>query len=90
MKGSLIVKKMRSYGGRHDVNKDPRKLDHMYIRLLGPEGPKLLSEESRWLAVTHKSFDHGRRGFNDRLSFLGMYGHGRLASNANNKQAEEF
>ena len=26
---------------------------------------------SQWLAVTHKSFDHGRRGFNDRLAFLG-------------------
>ena len=27
--------------------------------------------ESQWLAVTHKSFDHARRGFNDRLAFLG-------------------
>jgi len=25
----------------------------------------------KWLAVTHKSFDHGRQGFNDRLAFLG-------------------
>jgi large subunit ribosomal protein L15 len=25
----------------------------------------------QWLAITHKSFDHGRRGFNDRLAFLG-------------------
>lgn len=25
----------------------------------------------QWLAVTHKSFDHARRGFNDRLAFLG-------------------
>jgi len=25
----------------------------------------------QWLALTHKSFDHGRRGFNDRLAFLG-------------------
>ena len=31
----------------------------------------MLSEETKWLAVTHKSFDHGRRGFNDRLAFLG-------------------
>ncbi|KAI9667119.1 MAG: hypothetical protein M1831_001296 [Alyxoria varia] len=30
-----------------------------------------LPEEVKWLAVTHKSFDHGRRGFNDRLGFLG-------------------
>ncbi len=25
----------------------------------------------QWLAITHKSFDHARRGFNDRLAFLG-------------------
>jgi large subunit ribosomal protein L15 len=44
----------------------------MYTRLLGREGPTLLSDETKWLAVTHKSFDHGRRGFNDRLSYFGM------------------
>lgn len=32
----------------------------------------MLSDEVKWLAVTHKSFDQGRRGFNDRLAFLGM------------------
>ena len=32
----------------------------------------MLTEETKWLAVTHKSFDHGRRGFNDRLAYLGM------------------
>lgn len=32
----------------------------------------MLTDEVKWLAVTHKSFDHGRRGFNDRLAFLGM------------------
>ncbi|RMD43731.1 hypothetical protein DV735_g1390, partial [Chaetothyriales sp. CBS 134920] len=58
-------------GGRHEVNKDPQKLDEVYENLLGPGGHKLLSEETKWLAVTHKSFDHGRRGFNDRLAFLG-------------------
>lgn len=26
---------------------------------------------AKWLALTHKSFDHGRRGFNDRLAYLG-------------------
>jgi len=31
----------------------------------------MLTEEVKWLAITHKSFDQGRRGFNDRLSFLG-------------------
>jgi len=31
----------------------------------------VLPEEIKWLAVTHKSFDQGRRGFNDRLAFFG-------------------
>ncbi|KAK5088265.1 hypothetical protein LTR05_002482 [Lithohypha guttulata] len=53
------------------VNSDPTNLDAMYTRFLGRTGPKMLSDETKWLAVTHKSFDHGRRGFNDRLSFLG-------------------
>lgn len=57
----------------HDyvVNEDPQKLDRAYIRMLGNGGDKILTEETKWLAVTHKSFDHGRRGFNDRLAFLG-------------------
>jgi hypothetical protein len=53
------------------INSDPQKLDQVYIRFLGKDGDKMLKEETKWLAVTHKSFDHGRRGFNDRLSFLG-------------------
>ncbi|PYH48835.1 mitochondrial 54S ribosomal protein mL57 [Aspergillus saccharolyticus JOP 1030-1] len=53
------------------VNSDPSKLDDFYLRLLGPGGDKLLSDEVKWLAVTHKSFDQGRRGYNDRLAFLG-------------------
>ncbi|KAI9755111.1 MAG: hypothetical protein M1815_005203 [Lichina confinis] len=52
-------------------NSDPELLDRVYVRLLGAEGDKLLSEEVKWLAVTHKSFDQGRRGYNDRLAFLG-------------------
>ncbi|KAF2437168.1 hypothetical protein EJ08DRAFT_602148 [Tothia fuscella] len=52
-------------------NSDPRKLDAMYVRLLGEGGDKLLSDEVKWLAITHKSFDQGKRGFNDRLSYLG-------------------
>jgi len=35
------------------------------------DGSKFLSEETKWLAVTHKSFDQGKRGFNERLSLLG-------------------
>lgn len=53
------------------VNSDPAVLNDFYVRLLGPGGDKALTEETRWLAVTHKSFDHGRRGFNDRLAYLG-------------------
>lgn len=54
------------------VNTSPKRLDDMYDRLLGPGGSALLPNELKWLAVTHKSFDYGRRGFNDRLALLGM------------------
>ena len=53
------------------VNKDPEKLDRVYKRILGTGGNEMLTEEVKWLAVTHKSYDHGRRGYNDRLSYLG-------------------
>ncbi|KAL2386687.1 hypothetical protein RJZ90_000546 [Blastomyces dermatitidis] len=36
-----------------------------------PDGDKMLTEEVKWQTVTHKSFDQGRRGFNERLSYLG-------------------
>lgn len=55
------------------VNNDPERLDRMYDTLLGPGGATMLPEELKWLAVTHKSFDQGRRGFNDRLALLGMF-----------------
>ena len=58
-------------GNEFPVNEDAGKLDEMYRRLLGENGEAMLSEEVKWLAVTHKSFDHGRRGFNDRLSLEG-------------------
>jgi large subunit ribosomal protein L15 len=54
------------------INKDQRKLDEFYIKFLGRDGDKMLSEETKWLAVTNKSFDAGRRGFNDRLAFFGQ------------------
>ena len=54
-----------------ESNADPKKLDSFYQRMLGDRGDRMLSEETKWLAVTHKSFDHGRRGFNERLAFLG-------------------
>lgn len=57
------------------VNEDPEKLDKVLTRVLGKDGDRLLTDEVKWLAVTHKSFDHGRRGFNDRLAFLGTWPH---------------
>jgi len=56
---------------RWKANEDPELLDNFYISFLGRGGDKVLSDEVKWLAVTHKSFDQGRRGFNDRLAFLG-------------------
>ncbi|KAI1458878.1 ribonuclease-III-like-domain-containing protein [Annulohypoxylon moriforme] len=53
------------------VNEDPQKLDDVLNNILGRDGERMLPEELKWLAVTHKSFDQGRRGFNDRLAFLG-------------------
>lgn len=53
------------------VNDDPEVLDEFYERFLGRNGSRLLPEELRWLAVTHKSFDYGRRGYNTRLAFFG-------------------
>jgi len=53
------------------VNADPAVLDEFYVRLLGPGGDKVLPEDIKWLAVTHKTFDAGRRGFNERLAFFG-------------------
>lgn len=54
-----------------ECNSDPEKLNRFYNNFLGPGGEEMLTEEVKWLAVTHKSFDQGRRGFNDRLAFLG-------------------
>lgn len=56
-----------------EVNDKPEVLNDAYNRILGKGGDKILPEEIKWLAVTHKSFDHGRRGFNDRLAFLGGF-----------------
>ena len=67
------------------VNKDPETLDIVYNRVLGPGGKDMLTEEVKWLAVTHKSFDHGRRGYNDRLSYLGRISTPKMAMLAMNK-----
>lgn len=62
------------------VNEDPKRLDHVFERVLGEDGDEMLTDEVKWLTVTHKSFDHGRRGFNDRLAYLGTFGHIPLIS----------
>lgn len=56
---------------RWPVNESPEKLDEFYTQLIGDGGSELLSEEVKWLAMTHKTFDQGRRGYNDRLAFFG-------------------
>ncbi|CAD6443451.1 db5b554f-75ce-4d01-aad4-a885326df315 [Sclerotinia trifoliorum] len=53
------------------VNSDPEQLNRFYTQFLGRGGDRVLTDEVKWLAVTHKSFDQGRRGFNDRLAYFG-------------------
>ncbi|KAJ8071185.1 hypothetical protein OCU04_001524 [Sclerotinia nivalis] len=53
------------------VNSDPERLNRFYTHFLGRGGDQVLTDEVKWLAVTHKSFDQGRRGFNDRLAYFG-------------------
>ncbi len=66
----LRLKKNKHIMGR-EINSDPEVLDLMYEKLLGPDVAGSLPAELKWLAVTHKSFDNGRRGFNTRLAFYG-------------------
>lgn len=54
-----------------EVNEDPGKLDEALNKMLGREGETMMSEAVKWQVVTHKSFDHGRRGYNDKLAFMG-------------------
>ncbi|KAI9822432.1 MAG: hypothetical protein M1827_000151 [Pycnora praestabilis] len=65
-----VRSRSKSLLNEFEVNEDPVRLEQAYDKILGPRGAQMLTEEVRWLAVTHKSFDHGRRGFNDRLAFL--------------------
>lgn len=74
-----------------ECNSDPAKLDRFYIKFLGRGGDTVLTDEVKWLAVTHKSFDQGRRGFNDRLAFFGRMSHGyTLERILSNIQDDEF
>ncbi|KAG6355975.1 hypothetical protein INS49_015360 [Diaporthe citri] len=54
-----------------DIGGTAKVVTTFYERFLGRNGSKLLPEEIKWLAVTHKSFDFGRRGFNTRLAYYG-------------------
>ena len=72
MTAPFSIKKMPDRHNVWLVNESQEKLDDFYVRFLGEGGDKLLTDEVKWLAVTHKSFDQGRRGYNDRLAFLGM------------------
>ncbi|KAM3418080.1 hypothetical protein BST61_g6285 [Cercospora zeina] len=58
------------------VNSNSEKLDTVYDNFLGPiagnnRGRELLDEKTKWVATTHKSYEHGHQGFNDRLAYLG-------------------
>jgi large subunit ribosomal protein L15 len=64
--------RVRDTEKKWECNNDPARLDQFYKTFLGPGGDKVLTEEIKWLAITHKSFDQGRRGFNDRLAFFGI------------------
>jgi large subunit ribosomal protein L15 len=74
MKGAFSISTPKNpMRSKWKVNDDPKKLDEMYIRLLGRDGDRLLPDEVKWLAVTHKSFDQGRRGYNTKLAYFGKY-----------------
>jgi len=63
--------KPRKTINNYRVNEDPQRLDQVYVQVLGQDGDKMVTDEVKWLTVTHKSFDQGRRGYNDRLAFFG-------------------
>ena len=63
----------RNPGNDYTINEDPHRLNKVYLQVLGQGGDTMLTDEVKWLAVTHKSFDQGRRGYNDRLAFFGMF-----------------
>lgn len=80
MVAPVQLKKYKPYN-EYPVNEDPRRLDQVYVQILGQVGDKILTEEVKWLAVTHKSFDQGRRGYNDRLAFFGRASMRRVPGN---------
>lgn len=59
-------------GNEFPINESQELLDEVFDNVLGRKGHEMLPKEAMWLAVTHKSFDHGKRGYNDRLAFFGL------------------
>lgn len=53
------------------VNDNPKMLDAMYKDLFGADEFGL-ENGLKWQAVTHKSFDHGRQPYNEKLALMGM------------------
>ncbi|KAM0723705.1 hypothetical protein Q7P37_000693 [Cladosporium fusiforme] len=59
------------------VNDKVELVDDAFDKFVGHAGGKgmrgrdVLPEEIKWQSLTHKSFDHGRRPFNDKLAYLG-------------------
>ncbi|TGZ82667.1 hypothetical protein EX30DRAFT_137608 [Ascodesmis nigricans] len=51
------------------VNEDIKKLNSVIDRLVGPDHG--LPDDLKWQIVTHKSFDHGRQPFNQKLAHFG-------------------
>lgn len=70
MKAPISLRPRRP-GHPFQVNEDPARLDQVLDNVLGEASSTFLTDEVKWLAVTHKSFDQGRRGYNDRLAYFG-------------------
>ncbi|KAI6379814.1 hypothetical protein MCOR25_001947 [Pyricularia grisea] len=73
MKSTIPLGDMRNPDNRQvfKVNESQEKLDRFFNNFLGRDGELMLGDEAKWLSVTHKSFDQGRRGFNARLAYYG-------------------
>ncbi|EHA52004.1 hypothetical protein MGG_05970 [Pyricularia oryzae 70-15] len=73
MKSTVPLGEMRNPSNRqfYQVNESQARLDQFYNSFLGRDGEMMLGDEAKWLSVTHKSYDQGRRGFNSRLALHG-------------------
>lgn len=67
--------KARNRNDDYPCNEDPELLDNVLEAVVGTSvrgTDFFLEEEIKWLAVTHKSYQHGTVGMNDRMALLGM------------------